>query len=58
MTSLHAAYAATQLLGIAALTAGVLLLFGLPWALTIGGFAVLLGSSIAHALPPGSVDDP
>lgn len=56
--TVHTAYALTQLLGIAALVVGVLLLFGLAWALTIGGFAVLLGSSIAHVLPPGPPTDP
>jgi hypothetical protein len=41
-----------QLLAAAAMTCGVFLLFGVPWALTVGGFAVLVGSVVAEASAP------
>lgn len=50
--SLRTVHTIAQLLGAIALTAGVFLLFGVSWALAVGGFAVLLGSVVAEASLP------
>ncbi len=41
-----------QLAGTASATAGVFLLFGWAWALTVGGLSVLLGSVVTEATLP------
>jgi hypothetical protein len=41
-----------QLAAAAALIAGVFLLFGVPWALAVGGFAVLTASVLTEATAP------
>lgn len=50
--SLRTVHTIAQFLGAVALTTGVFLLFGVAWALAVGGFGVLLGSVIAEASAP------
>lgn len=42
----------TQVIALVALTLGVFLLFGIPWALTVGGFGLFVGSVALEASLP------
>lgn len=42
----------TQLIALVSMTAGVFLLFGVAWALAIGGFGLLVGSTVMEATAP------
>ncbi|MGL5909568.1 MAG: hypothetical protein ACRCZP_06175 [Phycicoccus sp.] len=47
-----AVHTVIQFVAAVALTAGVFLLFGVPWALVVGGFGVLAASVTAEATRP------
>lgn len=44
-----------QFVALVSLTLGVFLLFGIPWALTVGGFGLFLGSVALEASLPRTV---
>ncbi len=46
------AHTVLQLIAAISMTAGVFLLFGVPWALFTGGFALLVGSVASEAAAP------
>ena len=51
----QALHSIVQVVALVALTLGVFLLFGIPWALTVGGLGLFVGSVALEASMPRTV---